>query len=184
LALAPIVLVVLAVTAIVVTVKVAVLDPAGTVTFAGTDAALPLAVNATTKPPVGALPLSVTVPVEGLPPETDAGLTDTLTRLGGVIVKVAVWFVPFSVPVIVADVDEATPKVETVNVAVVAPAATVTEVGTVAFEVLEPSDTTVPPVAAGPERVTVPVDGVPPGTDVGLRVTLSSVAGVIVKVAV
>ena len=37
---------------------------------------------------------------------------------------------------------------------------------------------------AGPLRVTVPVDGVPPVTEVGETVTLESVAGVTVRVAV
>lgn len=46
----------------------------------------------------------------------------------------------------------------TVKVAEVAPAGTVTDVGTVATAVLlEVSVTTVPPVGAGPVRVTVPL---------------------------
>ena len=69
---------VLEATGLVVAVKVAVVAPAGTVTDAGTwAAAVLLDVNATTAPPAGAGSLSVTVPVEGLPPSTDAGFTLT-----------------------------------------------------------------------------------------------------------
>ena len=48
----------------------------------------------TTTPPAGALPVNVTVPVEGLPPATLAGATATLERAGGVTVSVAVFVTP------------------------------------------------------------------------------------------
>jgi hypothetical protein len=61
-------------TGMVVTVKVAVVAPAGTVTFAGTVARDVLLLERVTKTPDGgAAPVSVTVPVEGLPPVTDVG---------------------------------------------------------------------------------------------------------------
>ena len=62
----------------VVTVKVALVLPAGTVTLAGTVAAavLPL-VSVTTAPPVGAASFNVTVPVEDVPGITDVGLNVT-----------------------------------------------------------------------------------------------------------
>jgi hypothetical protein len=61
-------------TARVVTVKVALVAPAGTVTLAGTVAAdVLLLVSATTAPPVGAALLSATVPVEDIPPTTVVG---------------------------------------------------------------------------------------------------------------
>src|SRR5205814_4922278 len=63
------------VTALVVTVNVALLAPAATVTLAGTVAVDVLLLRVTAAPPVGAGPLSVTVPVEGDPPVTLAGLT-------------------------------------------------------------------------------------------------------------
>ena len=60
-----------------------------------------------------------------------------------------------------------------VKLAVVAFAATVTLAGTVAADVLLfERVTTAPPVGAGPLRVTVPVEDVPPITDRGLRPTL------------
>jgi len=75
--------------------------------------------------------------------------------------------------------------VVTVNVAVVAFAATVTVVGTCAAAVLPLVNvTTAPPAGAGPFRVTVPVDEVPPITLLGVTVTVLSTAPVTVKVAV
>jgi hypothetical protein len=74
--------------------------------------------------------------------------------------------------VIVSDLFAVTAVVVIVNVAVLAPAGTVTVAGTVADGSLDVSLTaTEPPVATVPFRVTVPVDDVPPGTDVGLTVT-------------
>src|SRR4051794_8352661 len=65
-------------TTLVVIVKLLLVDPAGTVTLAGTVAAVGLSlVNATVKPPDGAAAVRVTVPVEGLPPTTSVGLTFT-----------------------------------------------------------------------------------------------------------
>ena len=82
---------VLEATGLVVAVKDAVVCPAGTVTVAGTwAAAVLLDVNATAAPPAGAGPLSVTVPVEGLPPTTEVGFRLTELRAGAVTVSVVV----------------------------------------------------------------------------------------------
>ncbi|HQQ76690.1 MAG TPA: hypothetical protein PLB01_05000 [Thermoanaerobaculia bacterium] len=75
--------------------------------------------------------------------------------------------------------------VETVNVAVAVPAATVTLEGTVAAAVLELARYTIsPPAGAGPLRVTVPVEVVPPTTVVGLSDTLEGRIDVVVRTAV
>jgi hypothetical protein len=88
--------------------------------------------------------------------------------------------------VTVTAVVEATELVVAVKAAVVAPAATVTDAGTWAAAVFElVSVTTVPPIGAGLSRVTVPVDEVPPRTEVGFMLTpLSAAAGVTVNTAV
>ena len=64
-------------TALVVTVKVAVDAPAGTLTEEGVAALGVLEESETLNPPTGADPLRVTVPVADLPPATTEGLTDT-----------------------------------------------------------------------------------------------------------
>ena len=61
----------------------------------------------------------MTVPVDEVPPTTDAGLSVSETNPGAVTPSVADWFAPFSVPVMVAVMFEATADVATVNVPVV-----------------------------------------------------------------
>jgi hypothetical protein len=76
-----------AVTALVVTVNAALVVPATTVTLDGTLAAAVLLLeSATVAPPAGAGPLSVTVPVEELPPVTLVGFSESEEResVGGV----------------------------------------------------------------------------------------------------
>ena len=64
-----------------------------------------------------------------------------------------------------------------------APAATVTEAGTVAAGLLLASVTTAPPAGAGPFRLTVAVVETPPRTDEDVRLTVEGVSGPTVKVA-
>src|SRR4051812_33470967 len=65
-------------TTLVVTGKVALVAPAGTVTLGWTVAAAGSSLDsATVKPPVGAAAVRVTVPVTGVPPTTSVGLTLT-----------------------------------------------------------------------------------------------------------
>ena len=85
---------------------------------------------------------------------------------------------------IVLDVFAATAVVVTLNVAVVAPAATVTLAGTVADALLDASVTTKPPAGAAADKVTVPVLDTPPATDVGFKETELSDAAVIARLAV
>jgi hypothetical protein len=77
----------------------------------------------------------------------------------------------------VAGVEVVTPVVVAWKVAVVAPAATVTVAGTVAAVLLLESVTEAL-AAAAPFSVTVPVDDVPPVTDVGFMATVA-MAGLI-----
>jgi hypothetical protein len=73
-----------AATALVLTVNIALVAPAATITLAGTLAAAVLLLDSVTcAPPVGAGPLSVTVPVEEFPPVTLAGLSANEVRVGG-----------------------------------------------------------------------------------------------------
>ena len=81
---------VLALTGLVVTVNVAIVWFAATVTLDGTWAAPGLLLDkVTTAPPDGAGPFNVTVPVAELPPFTDDGLTFREFSTAGVTVKVA-----------------------------------------------------------------------------------------------
>jgi|SRR6058998_1074086 len=76
-------------TGLVLTVKVALVALPGTVTLAGTVATLVLLLErATTAPPLGAGPLSVTVPVEELPPVTLVGLRLSDESVGGLATTV------------------------------------------------------------------------------------------------
>ena len=58
-----------------------------------------------------------------------------------------------------------------VKVATILPLDTVTLTGTVATDLLLDKETTTPPVGAGALSVTVPIDGLPPTTVVGLSVS-------------
>ena len=81
-------------TAIVVSVNVAVLAPAATVTLAGVVADALSSESVTRIPPVGAGPVKVTVPVEELPPVTDAGFMLTEERAAGFTVNEVVFATP------------------------------------------------------------------------------------------
>ena len=71
-------------TAEVLTVNVALVAPAGTVTLEGTLAAPLLLESRTSAPPAGAGPLSVAVPVEDCkPPITLVGFSESEERVGG-----------------------------------------------------------------------------------------------------
>lgn len=154
------------------TVNVAEVAPAATVTDAGTVAfVVSELVSATTIPPVFALPFSATVPVDAVPETTEVGLKVTVVMSAGLTVIDAVTAVCCFTAEIVTGVATATPGVVTVNVANVEPAAIVTEVGTVAVEVLELARKTgTPPVGAAAEIVTVPVTLLPPTTVAGASV--------------
>ena len=167
------------------TVKVAVVELAGTVTLEGTVAAAVLALDSETiAPPAGAGPVKITVPVEGVPPMTDVGFKVKLVRVGAVTVKVVLRMLP-RVADMVTGVLVVTGLVVAVKVAVVAFGATVTLAGTwTAAGLLLVRLTTAPPAGASPEILTVPVEDVPPRTDAGLTEMPLTVGVVTVKVAV
>ena len=171
-------------TTVVFTTNVAVVFPPLTVTFAGTSALEEVLDNVTAIPDVGAAPLSVTVPVDGEPPVTVAGLTDMESKIAGLTVKVELADVTPNLPVTGTCFSEATPNVLTTKVAVEEPAGIVTDPGTDAtVAALLESRTTVPPFGAIPVRVTIPVDEFPPTTEVGLTLTESTPIGFIVSAA-
>ncbi len=158
----------------------AMLNDAGTVA-----AAVLLEWRVTGYPPVGAALEIVTVPVEAVPPTTDVGFKVKVVIVGAVTVSVAVAVEPLSAAVMTDELFVVIASDVAVNVAVVAPAATVTVAGTVAAAVVaELRLTTVPPVRAALPSVTVPVEVAPPSTDVGLNDRPVTVTGVTVSVAV
>src|SRR5262249_46654900 len=156
------------------TVKVALVAPAAMVTLAGTVAAGLASLRVISAPPAGATPVSVTVAVEVLPLTTDAGFRVKVLRGPGFTVSTAV-FSPVKLALIVTAVLEVTPTLVTVNVPVVAPAATVTVAGTVAAGLLEASETAAPPVGAAAFNVTVPVLVAPDITAIGARTRFETV---------
>lgn len=117
------------------------------------------------------------------PPVTDVGATVTPTRVGAMTVMTAALEIEPRVLVIVAVLVLCTAMAPTLKVALDRPAPMVTVAGTVAVELLDVSATAVPPVGAGPLKVTVPVEVEPPVTVVGERVKDTRAAGVIVRVA-
>lgn len=172
-------------TGIEVTVKVAVVEFAGTVTLGGTVAALVLLLDSvTTAPAAGAGPVRTTVAVEGVPPMTDMGLMVNIEIAGGVTVNVVVTVLP-RIADIVTGVLVATGLVVAVKVAEVAFAAMVTVAGTCTAAVLPLVRLmTTPPAGAGPLIRTVPVDALLPRTETGLTETLLMAGVFTVKLAV
>lgn len=120
-------------------------------------------------------------------PARPVAVTVSADVAGGVTVSVAVLVTAPSLAVIVADVDVVTELVVIGNVAINAPAATVTLAGTVAAALLLVRATVHPPVGATVERRTVPCDAAPAVTVVGLTDTVESdvngIAGVRVSAA-
>jgi hypothetical protein len=157
--------------------------PAGIVTDAGTAAAVLLLESVTMSPFGGAEPVRVIVPIEAVPPGTVPGAIVTVPTVAGVTVRIEDWLFPANVAVMVEVVFVVIPTVRTVKFAELWPWETVTVGGTDDVALLLVSGTVWPPAPAGPLRFTVPVDVLPPPTEVGFRLIETRVAGVTVKVA-
>ena len=158
------------VTVPVVAVNVAVVAPALTRTEAGTATAVLLSASATEEPPVGAACDNVTVQVELAPETTVAGAhcTDETAICGGVTVMEVVIELPPSDTVTGSLWLEVTVVAVAVKVALLEPAATITEAGMVkaggsAMAMLAP------PLGAAVERVTVQVAAAPETRLVGVH---------------
>ena len=170
---AEIVDVVAVVTDVVVTVKLALVDPAGTDTLVGVDTDVELSESATVAPPLGAAPLKVTVPCDELPPVTVDGLTATAVSVmpGGAVTINEVNAEPFpKVALRPTVVSAATMNVCTLKEARSDPAGTVIVAGMAATAVLELlSVTCAPPDGATPSSTTVAMEVSPPDTISGSR---------------
>ena len=162
-----------------VAVKLAEVAPAATVTEAGTISVGLSSERETTAPPVEAALLRVTVQVAEALEVSEAGLQERL--VGTVLVSRPMEKVteePESDAVMTAVLLVVIVEAVAEKVAEVAPAATVTEAGTVNMPLLSDKETTAPPDGAAPLRLTVQVDVPEPEMLLGLQ--LSPDRGVVV----
>src|SRR3954451_25372051 len=153
------------------TVKVAVVAPAGTVTVAGTDSGS-FAVKATTAPPAGAGAVSTMVPVSDTPPTTVLLLR--ATDFNATLATVSVGDCAVVPPLDAENVAVPAETPVTVNVPVEAPAATVTGDVTVATAALLLVTVTLTAAAADEASVTVPCALPPTPMVVAPSVTLDT----------
>ena len=147
------------------------MDPAGTVTFRGTDRNLLLSFTWTLMLAGEAAASNVTVQVLEPREGTDDGLqpSEEISR-AGVMDKVAVWVLPLKTAVTVADWVVVTVPAVAVKLAELAPLGKVTLMGTDRAALLLES-AAAPVVGVGPLRVTVQLEDDPETSDVGLHVT-------------
>jgi hypothetical protein len=148
--------------------------PAGTVTVAGTVAIKESLASDTIKPPSGATPLRVTVPVEIDPPTIDTGETDIFVTTDGSTFNCALTVTPIAEAEMVATLDAATLLLRTAKDAVLAPEGIVTLAGTTAKAESDANETTNPPVGAGESIAIAAVELDPSNTVFGLRVRVRS----------
>jgi hypothetical protein len=138
----------------------------------------------TNAPGAGAGPLSVTVPVELLPPTTELGDLVTEDKTAGLTVMVVVRLTPAYEAVMVTDIWLATGLVVIVKVALCVPPGIVTLAGTCAAAALLLSSVTEAPAGGAiPFSVTVPIELLPPTTEVGDRLREDKTAALTVRVA-
>lgn len=171
-------------TPLVVTAKVAEVNPDGTVTEAGTMAAEEPEERETTSPEGPAPPDKVTLPVAVAPPTTEVGVNVTVETAAGVIVRRAVWETLLKVAVRVTGVLTETPFVLSTKDVEEDPDGTVTEAGVMAAALVDCSVTTSPALPATLVRCTVTSAFVPPTTELGDAEMLATVAASRFSVAV
>ena len=127
-----------------VAVKVAVVEPASTVTEIGVVRSTLLLDSATTAPPAGAALESVTVQVVPPPDPRMVGLhANADTSTGATRLTVALWDWPFNLAITVAFRSVGKVRVVALNVAEVDPAATVMLAGVLSVTLLEALNETV-----------------------------------------
>ena len=131
-------------------------DPSGIATVAGADAVALLVASATTAPPGGAGPVSVTVPVTVDPAATESADSEMFCSVSLPMVRVVATLAPLYVAVINTFAASELATVA-VNVCVRPPWATTTLAGTVTTALLLASVMVAPPAGAAPSSVTVPV---------------------------
>ena len=122
--------------------------PAATVTEAAVDALEEFDDKLTAIPPIGAAPLSITVPVAETPQVTDDGEMDTPVGTGARTVRFAEAELPFALAEMARVAFFETGIVVTLKVVVNAPEGTVTVDGTVAHPLFELRLTVIPPAGA------------------------------------
>lgn len=136
-----------------------------------------------TAPPLGAVPLSVTLPDATAPPVTLL-VSDTDEIASGAMVTLAVFESPAYEAVMVTLVALNGDSAEMVKLLLETPAGIETELGTDAELLLAVRETTAPPLGAGPESLIVPVPLRSLITVVGETETDESLVGVTVIFAV
>ena len=142
-----------------------------------------LLVSSTLMPLAVAGPVNSTVPAQGAPPPTVAGLRLKADNAGERSVNEARAVDPFAAAATLTTVLALTGTVAAKNVTKVAPAGTVTDFGPAHLLEVEVSDTAMPPVGAAPPRTTLPLALLPPAREVGVKAIKESFGGVICKVA-
>jgi hypothetical protein len=162
----------LAIEAAAVALNVVVVAPAATITDAGTVSEALLLASVTLEPPAGEIWVSVTVQVltalcprlVGLQatPETRTGASRLIVAVCELLPRVAV-----TVALCLLAIEAAAVAL---NVAVVAPAATVTDAGTVSEALLLASVTLAPPVGVAELKITVQLEAALVITFTGLQV--------------
>jgi hypothetical protein len=156
-----------------VAVKVALLAPAGTVTELGTFRFGLLLLQETVSPPLGAGPLNLTVhsPDPGVITDAALQLSPVSTGCEGSSVRLKFSELLPKIAVSWTVAEAVTGAAETVNAALLAPACTITDPGTVRFGLLLFTKTAMPPFGAGPFKLTVQVLAAGAAKDPGVQLS-------------